>query len=218
MKEHESERGLPAFFRAGLPPLYAALLLAVALLLSALALPLLASCSSPVDTGLDDMEEVELPDDRFQMELAVATGQGTGSQDSGGGPVRIIVSPDFAVSRERYATLGQQLQLEFKKNRPAAVLAYLPSKPRPAGAIYPYTTRFQEKDGYAAEILWELYNEDACTEAEKENVRMFNWHKLLEALREQDDPWLVDSERIKEAIRSGKFSKSKIKKWVKKPS
>ncbi len=108
---------------------------------------------------------------------------------------------------------------EFRKNRPAAVLAYLSSACRPYGAIYPYTERLEAKDGFAAEILWELYNDGmADTEEEKENIRRFNWHKLLEALRELENPWLVDSEKVKESIRDGKFSKGKIKKWIKKPS
>ena len=177
------------------------------LIAAALSALLFVACSSPACEELCDAGV--LPDDYFPMRLPAAPD----------GQLRLIVSPDFGESRESRPAGGEAVLLEFRKNRPAAVLAYLPGNPKPSGAIYPYTEELDGRDGFAAEILWELYNEGGgCTEAEKENVRLFNWHKLLEALREQEDPWLVDSEKVKDAIRAGKFTKSKIKKWVKKPS
>ncbi|MBQ9539790.1 MAG: hypothetical protein IJU95_11045 [Treponema sp.] len=194
MKTKGLERAKAAFYQAGRPPLC---------LLTFLLALMISSCSSPVDLGMSDIESVELPEDCFMMQLP---------SDN---PIRLVVAPDFSVCRERYCEGLSTVMLEFRKNRPAAVLAYLPSSPRPYGAIYPYTDKLEGKDGYAAEILLELYSEPSCTEQEKENIRLFNWHKLMELLREQDDPWLVDSDKIKEAIKSGKFSKSKIKKWAK---
>lgn len=168
------------------------------------------SCSSPV-SGLCASEADGLPVDYFRMELPAA-----GGTDPGGGLIRLFVSPDFGEGKELYLPGGRGVLLEFRKNRPAAVLAYPAGAERPSGAIYPYTAALEEQDGFAAEILWELYHEGGTmTETEREHVRLFNWHKLLEALREQDDPWLLDSEKVKEAIRAGKFSKSKLKKWVK---
>lgn len=174
------------------------------------------SCSSPV-AGLCASGADGLPVDYFRMELPAVSGQpAAGGSDPDGGLVRLFVSPDFDEGRELYLPGGQGVLLEFRKNRPAAVLAYPAGAARPYGAIYPYTAVLEAKDGFAAEILWELYHEGGTmTETEREHVRLFNWHKLLEALREQDDPWLVDSEKVKDAVRAGKFSKSKIKKWVK---
>lgn len=209
MKIHYTDRNTPGFFPVPvIPALVAAALSVVALLVAALSALLLVACSSPVSEDLCDA--AVLPADYFRMELPAA---------GAGGEIRLIVSPDFGESREFHPSGGEAVLLEFRKNRPAAVLAYLPGSPRPSGAIYPYTAGFDERDGFAAEILWELYNEDeGYAESEKENVRLFNWHKLLEALREQEVPWLVDSGKIKEAILAGKFTKSKIKKWVGKPS
>ena len=172
------------------------------------------SCSSPV-SGLCASEADGLPVDYFRMELP-AGGQPGGGTSSGGDLLRLFVSPDFGEGKELYLPGGQGVLLEFRKNRPAAVLAYPSGAARPSGAIYPYTAVLEEKDGFAAELLWELYHEGGTMmETEREHVRLFNWHKLLEALRELDDPWLLDSGKIKEAIRAGKFSKSKLKKWVK---
>ncbi len=212
MKTNDFDRGTPGFFPVPvIPALVAAALSAVALFVAALSALLLVACSSPVSEEFYDAGV--LPDDYFCMKLP------SGSTADTGGQLRLIVSPDFGESREFRPSGGETVLLEFRKNRPAAVLAYLPGRPKPSGAIYPYTEELDERDGFAAEILWELYNEEGgCTEAEKENVRLFNWHKLIEALREQENPWLVDSDKVKEAIRAGKFTKSKIKKWVKKPS
>ena len=175
-------------------------------LLLALALFSCASCSSPL-SGFSDGPTDGLPADCFRMALP------------SGDRLRLIVAPDFGVCRERSLAGGQEVLLEFKKNQCAAVLAYLPSAPRPYGAIYPYTEELLEKDGFAAEILCELYlGGESFSEEERENVRRFNWHKLLEALRELDDPWLIDGEGVKAAIRAGKFSKSKIRQWVKESS
>lgn len=226
MKAKENQRARFALFSA----------LAALPLVAALAL---MSCSSPVDVELGDCEEILLPAASFMVELppfpagfaggaglpaSVGTAAATGPVGASGPgctafPARILVSSDFGVSRELYLDWGELARLEFQKNRPAAVLAYIPTASRPYGAIYPYTTVLDDRDGFVAEILWELYNEGKdFSEEEKDNVRLFNWHKLLEALREMEDPWLVDSEKIKAAVRSGKFSKSKIKSWVKKPS
>ena len=209
MKTNDFDRGSPGFFPVPvIPALVAAALSVVALIAAALSALLFVACSSPVSEEFYDA--AVLPDDYFRMELPAA---------GAGGEIRLIISPDFGESREFRPAGGEAVLLEFRKNRPAAVLAYLPGSPRPSGAIYPYTEELDGRDGFAAEILWELYNEDrGYTESEKENVRLFNWHKLIEALREQDDPWLVDSDKVKAAILSGKFTKSKKKKWVKKPS
>ena len=209
MKTNDFDRGAPGLFPVPvIPALVAAALSAVALLVAALSAILLVACSSPVSEEFYDAGV--LPDDYFRMELPAA--------GSGGG-IRIIVSPDFGESREFRPFGSESVLLEFRKNRPAAVLAYLPGNEKPSGAIYPYTEELDGRDGFAAEILWELYNEGGClTESEKENVRLFNWHKLIEAMREQDNSWLIDSDKVKAAILSGKFTKSKIKKWVKKPS
>lgn len=173
------------------------------------------SCSSPV-SGFCASEADGLPVDCFRMELPAGGQPAAGGADSGGGLIRLFVSPDFDEGWELSLPGGQTVLLEFRKNRPAAVLAYPAGAARPYGAIYPYTAVLEAKDGFAAEILWELYHEGGTmTETEREHVRLFNWHKLLEALREQEDPWLVDSEKVKDAVRAGKFSKSKIKKWVK---
>ncbi len=197
--EHQKRRKV--VLRAGrqLLPLWLPSFCRICLLLACV------SCSSPL-VEFADYGESGLPADRFRMELPAET------RDQ----LRIIDSPDFNECREQYLGGGQIVMFEFRKNRPAAVLAYLPSAGRPYGAIYPYTERFEAKDGFAAEILWELYNGGVpCTEKEKENVRLFNWHKLMSALRELEDPWLVDSEKVKDAIRDGKFSKGKLKTWVK---
>ncbi|MBP5158214.1 MAG: hypothetical protein ILP18_10135 [Treponema sp.] len=208
MKMKECTRGCPAFFPASVA-VFAAAVLA------------LTSCSSPVDVCLSDSETAQLPAACFLVELPISPAglSAVSGAETGGFPVRVVLASDFGVCRELYLDWGERARLEFKKNQPAAVLAYLPTATRPYGAIYPYTSALDDRDGFAAEILWELYNEGGSfSEAERENVRLFNWHKLLDALREQEDPWLVDSEKIKEVVKSGKFSKSKIKNWVKKPS
>ncbi len=103
---------------------------------------------------------------------------------------------------------GQKVECEFDRNKPTSLLAYLDGEERPLGAIYPYSIRLQEKDGFAASVLYSLYCQSKQGGEETAYfLCRFNWQKFMESCRQKaEDPWSLDKERIMKAIASGHFS------------
>lgn len=117
--------------------------------------------------------------------------------------------------KQTYAT--NKVFIPLKKNEVSAVLAYptfaqSEQQATPLGLIYPYSLQLNQKDGFTSLILYELYSEpELQVETVEKNVKLFNWQKLMEACREYDNPWLLQEDRIKKAIKKGSFKKSDIK-------
>ncbi len=176
---------------------------AVQLLLCAL----VAGCSSP---AFDDAETVSVVIPRSLPEAQTGTW-------------KLVCADSFGDCRETELQALDAALATFARNSPAAILAYPLAADKsplgqPLGAIYPFSTELDERNGFAASVLCSLYNPaDGIYSAEiAENIRHFNWPKFMELCASYDDPWLIQEERIKEAIRKGRFKKTDIKIDVKK--
>ncbi len=119
---------------------------------------------------------------------------------------------------ESYERSGEVFSLEVYENTPAAVLAYPRGGGMPLGTIYPFGGGMDEAGGFAATVLYELYNpsqgERARTEEECQNILLFNWPKFIDAVREKSlkiPLWQLDRKKIEAAVLSGSFRKSDIK-------
>ena len=124
---------------------------------------------------------------------------------------RIEYGFDFSGKKSFLTQDAENLCINIKKNEISYILAY-PLKEDgteaglPFGAIMPYSRTLTEQDGFASSILCNLY----CKENEY-ILNHFNWQKFMEQCREYENPWLLDRDRIQQAILKGKFKKSDIK-------
>lgn len=120
---------------------------------------------------------------------------------------------------------GDAVPLVMEKNKTAAVL--VSEKASGTGAageaewrnlaafIYPYSLEPAEKNIFPALLLFELYaSDETCrTSAEVlENIRAFNWPKLVESCETYEDAeHNLQKDPLKKAIKKGSFKKSDIK-------
>ncbi len=108
--------------------------------------------------------------------------------------------PELVEGRSAHAT---SITLRLDKNKPCSITATPVTQNqffKPAGTIYPYSQKITWSGGYASR----LYNTIGGHE-------QFNWEKLLEKLESCDNPWLLDSQEILEAIDYHSFNANKLK-------
>ncbi|MCR5317812.1 MAG: hypothetical protein K6E22_06245 [Treponema sp.] len=133
------------------------------------------------------------------------------------------------INKSKYESLpsGSTIQVQVCKNRVASFLAEPANKlctsaendggkgtVRASGAIFPLNKELSVQNGFAASVLYSLYEGSSCGDAKgvQEFLTLFNWQKFEQTcLEKSSDPWLLDKERIMRAISSGKFKKSDIR-------
>ncbi|MCH5294305.1 MAG: hypothetical protein J1F14_00165 [Treponema sp.] len=110
---------------------------------------------------------------------------------------------------------GKRVEMTAHKSRVCAVLA-VPVNAYPSewgtGAIYPYSDDFSEQDTFAANVAVSLYmaSENSAYDT-REYLSFFNWKRFMEALRDCEDPWLLNKEKIMQDIARGSFTLNSIR-------
>lgn len=167
------------------------------------------SCSSPV-TGEGDTVRYVAPDTEKLVISADECKKAHTGED-----FFIVWSscPGESLTFAWPKSAGQNFSVLIKKNAVTAVLAYPESGGKPWGAIYPYSQSLSKIDGFAANILYEMYNSTDVQNDETiaSNMMLFNWQKMMEGCQGFEDPWKLDEDKIKKAVKSGKFKKSDLK-------
>lgn len=121
--------------------------------------------------------------------------------------------PDFSSCLEPDAeTDGQILLLNFEHNAPTPVIAQNLKTGQKLGAIYPYSHQLTSSGAFCADVLFRIYLQtyNADYEQIKENIRYFNWAKLLETCEKIQDLEQTDPGYIASRIVQGKFRKNDL--------
>ncbi|MBP5602621.1 MAG: hypothetical protein J6X78_07810 [Treponema sp.] len=136
-------------------------------------------------------------------------------------------------SKETKELNSDSLKIKVARNRPFCITAQpliYDSQNRQsrffkcAGAIYPYqvnaknqTIKLSWTDGYAAALMKSLIKSGMqkgySSEYIEEMLLEFNWNRLLEILKSKQDenPWLLNTQQILEGIANHNFSANKLK-------
>lgn len=76
------------------------------------------------------------------------------------------------------------------------------------GTIYPFSNRLTKQDAFASDILQTLYfcSKESGSSSQLDNyLARFNWERFLEKIREKENPWNLDRQKILSSIASGTF-------------
>ena len=173
--------------------------------------------------GCSEVEELNSSVESVKIELPCVT------KDSGGNSIPVEfwnIEYSDGINSGKILNLpsGSTIRAEVCKNRVASFFAEpvfhssanMESKgiPRPTGAIFPLNRELSFQNGFAASVLYSLYQGASSGNAKdvQEFLTRFNWQKFEQTCLEKSaDPWLLDKERIMKAISSGKFKKSDVR-------
>ncbi len=120
---------------------------------------------------------------------------------------------DFSSCIEPDAEInGPTLKLNFERNAPTPVIAENMQSGQKLGAIYPYSRKLTPSGAFCAEVLFKIYLQtcNAGSQEIKENIRYFNWIRLLETCEKIPDLEQKDTGYIASRIVHGKFKKSDL--------
>ena len=109
----------------------------------------------------------------------------------------------WKVQGAAYSPRCKSITLRLPRNEPCCIIATpVTKKPffKPAGTIYPYSQKITWSGGYAVKIYNTIPEHG-----------QFNWEKLLDALEECPNPWLLDSQKVLEGIAFHNFNANKLK-------
>jgi hypothetical protein len=126
---------------------------------------------------------------------------------------------------EELAKDAKSATFVFEKNRCSPVLFYPLNTGsiryfKPAGCIYPFSNHATWDGGFGAELLFDLLTKpnDGYSSTELRSFcGRFNWARFqtevadLCAGESVFNPWEMDTEKLKTALTSGKFSKTRLK-------
>lgn len=111
--------------------------------------------------------------------------------------------------------IGKGFSLELPKNVVLGILAFPVKDDKrltPFGAVYPYSTHLDFKNGFTALLIERLYRGSLDTQAQTQDfISRFNWPKLVDLCSDFENPWDLDAQRIITAIASGRFKKSDVR-------
>ena len=117
----------------------------------------------------------------------------------------VYISTDGKIVNEFYE--GEETVITVFKNTPTPVLF----RDEKYGIIYPYTLELDKASAFCADVFLTMYK---ASNSQKESsllyLQQFNWAKLIECVSEYDDPWLLNKQKIMEAIADGTFTKRSI--------